>query len=232
MSLSDPHPGFARVMSVFRGPTGDPSDVFVTNWTFRLTSGDESVEGSEGELRDVLDSFWYGSRSVSYPGGSSTVPVAGLLSDAAIAAHEYRMYDLADPIPRPPTIVEPSLTADFGSAQPMPRESAVCISTRTAVRSKRGRGRVYIGPFTTAALGDDSAAGDGTVSARARATLAAAAADVLETTRNVEWMMYSPTDDVFRLITGGYVDSEWDHQQRRAPNGSVRVPFGSYLPGQ
>lgn len=228
MSLSDPHPGYARVMSIFHGPSGDPSDVFVTNFTFRMDGGSQTVEGLAPALRDVLDAFWY----AEYPNEADDPNTLASFLSPAIVSHTYRMYDLADAIPRPPRIIEPSLTAPIGENQrPLPRELAVVLSTRTALRGPRGRGRHFVGPFALNALSDDAATGEGTVHANLRRVLANAADNVLETSQDVTWVMYSPTDDVFREVTGGYVDSEWDHMQSRAPGGSVRAAFGAYTPG-
>jgi len=106
-----------------------------------------------------------------------------------------------------------------------PREVALCLSYYAEQNVPRRRGRLYIGPFTDAAMEIRPPAGNaiGAVASLAPALAAVGGADV-------DWCLYSPTNDVatagatkLRTITNWWVDNEWDTVRSRGRRATSRI---------
>lgn len=117
----------------------------------------------------------------------------------------------------------------------LPHEAAICLSfysdlddipeeqglTRPA---SRRRGRIYLGPLNTAALG-----ADGRISSSVGIDMIYAAERLRTwsgfTALNLGWAVYSRTDDQARVVVGGWVDNAFDTQRRRGLDSNTRYTF-------
>lgn len=138
----------------------------------------------------------------------------------------WKSYDMNDPEPRAP-ILSASSTISPDNTNTLPAEVALVLSFQ-AVRvsgspQARRRGRVYL-PF----LKSSQNGLDGRPSGTLVAALASAG-DVLVTSSKAsvtwKWTVYSPTDNVSRPVTDGWVDNEWDTQRRRGRVRTSRTLF-------
>jgi hypothetical protein len=131
---------------------------------------------------------------------------------------ETKVYDMADPEPRPVKASSPfaiSTTLGVGS---LPREVALCLSYYSERNLPRFRGRMYVGPWPIG-LGERPSQG-------ARDTLAALATSLAGIGGiDVDWGLWSPTRDAFSKITAGWVDDEWDTVRSRGMKATLRTPF-------
>jgi hypothetical protein len=101
--------------------------------------------------------------------------------------------------------------AGSAAAQGVPYECAVAITLRTAINTRRGRGRSFQNGFAVTALGTN-AAGATVVAPLAVDNLALNAGELL---RDLDLMNFplavaSRADNFSRRVTGGYVDDGWD----------------------
>jgi hypothetical protein len=129
-----------------------------------------------------------------------------------------------------------TLAASGGSS--LPQEIALVISLHAADSSipehgpgtrpkARYRGRVYIGPLSTAALDMDLTSNrcrplSGTVSDFTKPPI-----QLL--TQDPTWSVWSRKDRTLRPIVGGWVDDDYDVQRRRSTDPTSRTTWGSGL---
>lgn len=137
---------------------------------------------------------------------------------------EIRVYDMADPTPRVPLVVEAYDPPGGGGAVPsLPTEVAVCLSyvaqRQSGVPVGRSRGRLYIGPFKRDALDGGTNVLAPQVNSGAMLALADAGNTLKEYGDDPEepvvWCLYSSTDNSMRRIIGGWVDNEFDTMRSR-----------------
>lgn len=138
-----------------------------------------------------------------------------------------------------PPYNQTTFTLPGGGGSPLPSELSVVISYHadftgipehgpgTRPRA-RYRGRLYVGPMATSALGSDSSSHRPTVAQNCRETLAAAAGHFssLEPT----WSVWSRRDAALRQITQGSVDDAWDVQRRRGEDPVTRTFWNAGFP--
>lgn len=113
------------------------------------------------------------------------------------------------------------------SAAAFPQEVALCLSMQGARVSgtpqARRRGRVFIGPITTATMTD------GRPNSTARGTLATAAdtlaGNLKAAERPSELSIWSVTDGVAVVVRDGWVDNAYDTQRRRGVSPTARSVF-------
>jgi hypothetical protein len=142
---------------------------------------------------------------------------------------QIRVYDLADPMPREPEVFLWTLGGTGGS--PLPRELAICLSFYADRNLRRQRGRVYLGPINTSAIGNTG--NDMTVEVAARNTIRDAAITLMNATPT--WCVWSearqaevvPGGGNFgaQPVTAGWVDDAVDIQRRRGLKTSTRTIF-------
>lgn len=228
---------FYRVQVSWVNDSGDPIDVAMNTWHFR------SDEVSSADL-DMLDI-------------SAALNTFYLSFDQHMSANltgtlEKRTYQLLDPEPRQPGIIES--TGFTPGTTALPNELAVCLSYRAAYESgaskRRRRGRIYLGPW--AATSSEFA--DGTGDARVATTLRAAINDAapalvgaLPTPNGnsiIEWCVFSRADyedaappgvensvvglsAAFHPVVGGKVDNAFDIQRRRGRISDADSEFGA-----
>jgi hypothetical protein len=131
-----------------------------------------------------------------------------------------KMYDLADPKPRPPVYDQPLGLTTTVAANTLPTELSICVSFQgghvAGIAQRRRRGRVYLGPWGTTAA--DTTLGRPTpgicAALGAAATAFLAASDAASTW---SWVVVSEATGTVSpvLITDGWVDNAWDIQRRR-----------------
>jgi hypothetical protein len=186
------------------GKTGLPHDVFVNTFAFRNVQTGVPL----ANIASVLTAFY----------GFFDEFLAG--TQAAWTETELRIYDLGQTPPRIPHIVDMPLTVT-GGATPYPAEVACCLSYYAERNLPRNRGRIYIGPLSTAAS-TVTASRIGPTGAFMDALLAAGA-NVIGSTEDVRWGVVSQRDGDFKQITNLWVDNAYDTQRRRGVEPTSRV---------
>jgi len=96
---------------------------------------------------------------------------------------------------------------DASSSQSLPPATALCLTFRTAVRSRRGRGRKFLSPFSTVASEANGTPGEGfrqNVDAAAGANLVLPGDSV-----DGGFGVYSSADGLIRRYTAAIVPNEW-----------------------
>lgn len=203
--------------------SGLPEDVAVN--TFHFTGVDD-VEDMCTAIFGRMQLFY----NTAY--GSSSRKICQLLSnEVAITAARVKMYDMAEPEPRPPVFDESlGLTGTPTAATNLPSEVALCASYAAAPMAgevaARRRGRVYIGPLNTAA----SDGGSGTTPARPATTTREILAEASEAmaaanTLGAQWVVWSRRNDSASEIVRGWVDNAFDTQRRRGPAATSRLSW-------
>jgi hypothetical protein len=145
-------------------------------------------------------------------------------SDWAPQFAQIKLYDLTDPMPRSPLYDagEVDLGIPSQSGTDLPPELAVCLSYKSSMPSgsirARRQGRVFLGPWSTAAL---AATAGGMISDTVIDIIGDAAVR-LRDDPDTTWCVYSPTTNPVVVsgetgfgVLGGWVDNEWDHLERR-----------------
>lgn len=141
--------------------------------------------------------------------------ISPLASNADIDTYEVRVYNLDDAEPREPRATK---TAEAtGSTDSGPREVALCLSYFSERNLPRQRGRMYLGPFN-----------EGNMRRRPSTTLisevSALAAGIQELGGvDIDWNVYSPTDNEFRKVTDWWIDNEWDTVRSRGLKADARL---------
>jgi hypothetical protein len=84
---------------------------------------------------------------------------------------------------------------------------------------------LYLGPLSNISLELESTTNRVRVIAAARATIAGAAARLIDSTHG-DWMVWSRTDSAVHSVVGGFVDDAYDIQRRRGERAVGRTTFG------
>lgn len=210
---------------VLKPDVNPDANSFVNTWYFQNDTALGSASQMADKIKTVLDAF-YGS-----PGPSVTL--ASFMSQVINpTTSEYRIYDLGQPAPRIPIIRAVGFTPPT-SGTSLPNEVAVCLSYRSGLATnpaggttnKRARGRIYLGPLNTSALGGAAGLGDAPVVSTLLETLGNRARDVRDTSQTVTWKQYSRAGNVMQPVTGGFVDNAFDIQRRRGAPPTTRDPW-------
>lgn len=143
--------------------------------------------------------------------------------------HGYKVYDMADAVPRAPKIDSSFNLAVAPTGNPLPPEVAVCVSfqgvRQSGASQARRRGRIYLPFLNTSAIGADGRPTSTTLD-RIRN-----AADVLVTASKTgsatwNWVVRSEAGGgAVVSVSDGWVDNEWDTQRRRGRVPVVRWVF-------
>lgn len=202
-----------RFQCSFPNTGGDTEDTIVNNWYFDVTSADE--EGNIAPVATALDTFY-------------TTLIALLAGSHAWTTGRLKVYDIAEPTPRAPLYDDVLAIGGTPASTRLPAECAVCLSFQgdqtSGVRQARRRGRVYLGPWGTAA--NDSTTGlistgvTGAIDTAATALLTASATDP-----DWAWIVWSPTTSTAVPVTNGWVDNAWDTVRSRGIDATTRVTF-------
>lgn len=211
-------PTVMRAMWIWQGKSGLPEDRFVNTFYFERESLATYV-ASAGAVRNILEAFYTG---VSAAGTRLTDYING----AALSGAQLRVYDLGEAPPRTPTIFTPTVTLGTSTAV-LPHECAVTLSLATAKKGPRGRGRIYLGPLTTAA--GQVTTGVMRPVQSLRDCLADRSEDMMGSTEDAAWAVLSRMDGEISQVTGGYVDDAFDTQRRRGIAPTSRKIWGGYV---
>lgn len=203
-----------RCMVVIPADTALSRDAVVNNYGIEVAgTADTSRDNIVTALRAFYEA-WNAQRAITMDWTNARV----------------KAYDLAHEKPRSPVFdVSLGLLAGTGTTA-LPHEVALCCSFQrikgSGVNMRRGRGRVYLGPF--AAIAADTATG------RPNSTLITAVRngaqgflDASRTANDWEWQVISEASGVpiGTPVNNGWVDNAWDTQRRRGPDASTRVVF-------
>jgi hypothetical protein len=141
--------------------------------------------------------------------------------------HTWKLYDRADTPPRAPVATGTWSFAGAPAGDSLPKEVALCLSFQGAPLSgtpqSRRRGRIYMGPLRTSALGTDGRPVAGLITQLKDAGDNLLAAS--EAAASWIWVVYSPTSGLETTITNGWVDNEFDTQRRRGRVPTSRTTF-------
>lgn len=206
-----------RAMVLLPHTGGVPSETIIHTWHFRNDSGiTNSPADVAATIGVVLDAF-YGAVN-----GTAANAVKDFMPNA-YGPPEYLVYDLGQQKPRERhEVVANWLPAGTGSAY-LPPELACVLSLRTEYRHKRGRGRIYLGPWM------ETVTDGGRPMTYLLDAIRESATNVLNTSENVTWGVLSRMDATARAVTGGYVDNSWDVIRGRDPGPTLRSKFGTYV---
>ena len=206
--------GLYRVSVTFGAASQIPADNIVN--TFHFFQGGPLIDGDN--VRDIIKDFY----AVKAP--SAVNAIGHYMSTLVTSTATVRMYSLDDPKPRPPRY-ESTFTFSRGSAMPMPREVAMVVSYQAPREAgelqSRRRNRWYVGPLNSNAM----AASGGLPAGQFTTDLRYAAKEMLRASAaaaNWQWKVYSPTNNEYYDIDGGWVDNAWDTQRRRGEKPTVR----------
>lgn len=170
------------------------------------------------EIADELEAFYLAS---SQP--SQNTLTQFLSASLATTGSSIKLYNMADPIPRPPILVR---SFDLGptAGSNLPREVALCLSFQAlpvaGVPQRRRRGRVYIGPFGTAA--QNYTAGDARPSQSLIDTLKERGARLSNSLEFSDWAVFSSVTPALLPVANGWVDNAFDTQRRRGLDANTR----------
>lgn len=190
-----------------------PTDVTVNVWHFLGTSDGTDLD----PLGLALLAFY--------------AQVEDYLSTVLTGDVSFKFYDLGDPEPRTP-INEGTVPAAFTPTSPtLPEECAVTLSMRgdyvSGQLSARRRGRIFLGPLSTAASEFSQVSGH-TVPIAARNALAGAMSDLVQAsdTAGHRLAVYSRVNADSIPVTHVWVDDALDTIRSRGHRASVRTEIG------
>lgn len=186
----------------------------MTSWAFGYDGMD--YETARGHAADALQEFYdsavaNGNRVSQYLGPQINRS-AGYITT----------YDLSQAPPRTPE--ETALVLSGTPAtQGLPAEVACCLTAYSDRNIPRHRGRVFIGPLADGAIaawvgGDLDVRPDPTFRETLRqagARLSRYGSVTLAGEGTFAWSILSPTDEVARQVTHGWIDNAFDTQRRR-----------------
>jgi len=169
---------------------------------------------------DIVNVFHFGGLGVAESFDDYTQPLGQAYLDhlaprlGGVNQVTTTAYDLADAMPRPPQNVR--VLALPGIPASGPREVAVCLSYFADRNLPRNRGRVYLGPWSGGATGQDRPGTPVTDIDAFATAVHAIPSDV------ADWCVYSVRDHTMKPITDIWIDNEWDTQRRRGMRATVR----------
>jgi hypothetical protein len=154
--------------------------------------------------------------------------IDGILSNNVVQnGHPWKCYNRADPIPRRPVLEGTMDLASAPSGAPLPHEVAIVLSFHaqptSGIPMSRLRGRVYLGPITTAMSDTDARLSSANQGAIASAGEDLQIASLAATTW--KWVVWSTVDEASTIVIGGWVDNAFDTQRRRGRDTTERVTW-------
>lgn len=193
-----------------------------------------SLMADTNEARDRVINTFYLNDTVNLPGAATDYQ--GLCNDAlalwqtawytSLGLRELRVtaYDVGPPPQYPKATAVVNENAPAVGTGTLGRELAMCLSYYSEQNRPRQRGRMYLAqigtgafvsvPRPTQALADKAGA------------LAQGLADLGGL--DIDWSVYSKTDNQARAVTDAWVDNAWDVQRRRGLDATARW---TYQPG-
>lgn len=191
-----------------------PTDVTVN--TFHL-AGETILPSVAEDVAGVFEAFYS--------------EIQGYLSNVLLGALDIKMYRTSDPEPRVPAY-ETNIPAAFQATTPtLPEEAAVAISLQavqsSGVPAARRRGRVFIGPLSSAASSFSTVSGH-VVPESVRQDLTAAMATVVLDTQAAGHRLgvWSRVDSTYRAVMSVSVDDALDTIRSRGHAPTTRTVVG------
>lgn len=206
---------------IWLGPSGLPTDVFVTTWYFR----NDGVGGSNPgpAIEAALLGFWDSVNGTAVSSLKSRIP-------DSITTAKLKVTDLGEPLPRYPVHEATITPVTVGnSSPPLPREVAV-VNSFYGGQGPRMRGRNYLGPWVNSVVEED-ANNVPRVASFLQEWITESALALRDTTENVTWVQMSTTYGIATPVLGGWVDDAFDTQRSRGKDPSARLTWGTPASG-
>lgn len=177
-------------------------------------------------VRDALVGF-YNAGPIPTGGGSAN-PIANWISSTISRvsnASTIKIYDLSLAAPRVPTVYQFTLGAYATGETGVPLEVAMCLSMKTNLPTRRGRGRIYIGPLVSGAINLDppNIHPNGGMLNSLRWSGANLRDSFSAEAGMPRWSVYSRMGNLMHAVTEVWVDNEFDTQRRRGHRATTRV---------
>lgn len=224
--------GTIKATAIFTYPSGLPSDVAMNSFYFR-TAGSSITEAEYRTVTNVMKEFY----TEPTDGGSITEFLSDYIVDGADKLKvRFAQFDPATGLEIDIESVE-TFDLSISSGVSLPLECAACLSFNAAPLSisqkARARGRIFLGPLSTAALVQADPEPP-RVSSGLLEVLAAAGERLLndsvagwgELGDPAPWVIWSRTDGDTKEVIGGWVDNELDTMRKRQVEPSFRQTFG------
>lgn len=187
--------------TVFQGFSGLPEDQYVNTLAFESNS----MAPTEGEVTTMIEAV-----QALFNG------LEGIMSDEIAAGPLLKIYNIDNPEPRVPLVEAELDVSPSAGTVPLPAEVAICLSFRGGLVSGapagRRRGRIYVGPLGTAALG---------VGGRPDPTVVGVMEDAVEAFRAeldpepINHAVWSRAGDNLYDVLEYWTDDAFDTQRRR-----------------
>lgn len=206
--------------------TGIPRDVAVN--TFHFDTGQETVTSVSAGLAQLVQDFY-----ATTPSGSSN-PIdyyLGAVIPRTTESRTIRVYDMSQPMPRPPVLSVEYELQPAGGNSTLPLEvSIVCSFAAEGVPGippARRRGRIYLGPLGFSAINAGTTSDLPSVPSAVRAVITGAAFELAVDSRaaDLPWCVYSRVSSTLAPVYRGWVDNEPDTQRRREGDATERTTW-------
>jgi hypothetical protein len=208
---------------VLAGTTGFARDNVVNTFHFDRAGSTVPLGTVLPLVRDALIAFYNG-----VPVGGGANPLCNWMSillDRAVDHSLIKIYDLSVAAPRIPTTYTWQLgVANSGDAG-LPTEVAMCLSMKTALPTRRGRGRVFVGPLHSSSIVIDppNIHPNGGLMNSLRYAGRDLRASANPSAGMPVWSVYSRLSNQMHAVTDVWVDNEFDTQRRRGHRATLRV---------
>lgn len=162
----------------------------VNTFTFRVNEDSPLTDVSLNVASQALLDFYTG--------------LQGLGATGTVFTHDGVWQQILDPAPVILDVPGWSVAMD-NSGTGLPPATAMCVTWRTPLATRRGRGRTFISPLSSGAMQSN-----GTPTEAARTKLQTAAANLYDgfgEPGDGAFCVFSPTDNVVRDITGSSVSN-------------------------
>ncbi len=213
-------PNVMRAQVVFQGKSGLPRDRYVNTFHFARKGG---VAGQGDDFPEAATAI--GNQLKDF----YTAPVGGFAVGIWLSNHiqrdaEVRVYDLSSDLEPRAVEVRPFTLPTPQSTSLLPLEVAVTASFYAQRNVKRLRGRVFLGPLAGTAMAESSTGNKPIVLGGFRDAVAGAAQRMASESSLLDWDwgVFSPTDNVCRPVSHGWVDDDFDTIRGRGPRTTTR----------
>jgi hypothetical protein len=207
---------------VLQSDTGFFRDAVVNTFHFRHIGNSSATQAEKDWVAATLISFY---NDVHGAGSNQLRWYLSSTLDQGDNKAMVKVYDMGHPHPIPPDIYPFTLAPAAGSDNGLPTEVALCLSySSSSLPTKRGRGRIYLGPLHSNVVNLE--APNVHVNPSAILAIQRAARYLIDantgSTPSCAWGIYSRVDNQIRAVTNAYVDNEFDTQRRRGHKATVR----------